>query len=173
MGNPSGMKRSVPALLAEVETLPEGWALALLDRVLASRECTPTELIEHARECSERVQWLVVIADARAAGTAHSLLRQAWYAANLPTPAVGRRLLTPHGVVETTCATDYHRFAVATEASDVARAWLRRMGWRVLVVSEQKVLAASASALSEHLRAGHLQHLATVGLGRPKLPKPS
>lgn len=167
------MSRSLPALLAEVETLPEGWALVLLDRALASGECTPSELVAQARHCSPRVQWLVVIADAHAVTTAQSLLRRAWYAANLPTPMVGRRLLTPHGVVSTICATDYHRFAVAGEAHEGARAWLARLGWRVLVVDEQKVLAASTSALSGYLRAEHLRHLATVGLGKPPLPKPS
>lgn len=167
------MSRSIPALLAEVETLPEEWALVLLDRALASGECTPSELVADARHCSQRVQWLVVIADAHAVTTAQSLLRRAWYAANLPTPMVGRVLLTPHGAITTICATDYHRFAAADEASDDARTWLARVGWRILVLDEQKVLAASASALSEHLRAEHLRHLATVGLGKPRLPKPS
>jgi hypothetical protein len=164
------MKRSVPALLAEAETLPEEWALVLLDRVLASGECTPSDLVAHARECSERVQWLVVIADAHAVSTAHSLIRRAWYAANLPTPMVGRRLVTPRGAITTICATDYHRFAVAIHAPDGAAAWMARMGWRVLVLNEQKVLTASAAALSEYLRAEHLRHLATVGLGgkRPR-----
>lgn len=167
------MTRSIPALLAEVETLPEEWALVLLDRVLASGEFTSSDLVDHAGHCSERVQWLVVIADAHAVTTAHSLLRRAWYRANLPTPMVGRRLLTPHGAVTTICATDYHRFAVATQAPEDACAWLARLGWRVLIVNEQKVLAASPSALSEHLRAEHLQHLATVGLGKPMRPLPS
>lgn len=165
------MQRSIPALLAEVETLPEEWALVLLDRALASGAVTARDLVAHAGACSERVQWLVVIADARAVTTAHSLLRRAWYAANLPTPSLGRRLLTPRGVVQTIRATDYHRFAVTTEAPADACAWLRRVGWRVLVLNEQKVLAASASALSEHLRAEHLQHLVTVGLGKPRVPK--
>jgi len=164
------MTPSVPALLAEIETLPDEWALVLLDRALASGECRPSELVAHAREFSERLQWLVVIADAHAVTTAHSLVRRAWYAANLPTPTVGRRLLTPRGMVNTICATEYHRFAVTTEASDDAVAWLARVGWRVLVLNEEKVHDASMSALSEHLRAEHLQHLGTVGLGghRPR-----
>lgn len=167
------MSRSVPALLAEVETLPEDWALVLLDRALAAGECTSAELVDHARHCSERVRWLVVIADGHARTTTQSLLRRAWYASNLPTPTVGRRLGTPHGVVTTVCATDYHRFAIAEEASPEACRWLARSGWRILVLDEQKVLTATASALSEHVRAEHLQHLATVGLGKPRLRKPS
>ncbi|MGN6161334.1 MAG: hypothetical protein ACTHOG_06455 [Marmoricola sp.] len=156
------MHRSIRSLLAEVETLPEGWALVQLDRALASGWCTSVELIRHARHCSERVQWLVAIADARGASTPHSLLRRAWYAANLPTPIVGRRLLTPWGAVATSCATDYHRFAVATSADPEPCAWLARLGWRVLVVDEQKVLAASTATLSGHLRAEHLRHLASA-----------
>ncbi|MGN6723154.1 MAG: hypothetical protein ACTHJM_11130 [Marmoricola sp.] len=164
------MTRSVPALLAEVETLPEEWALVLLDRALASGECRPSELVAHARNFPERVRWLVVIADAHAITTTHSLLRRAWYAADLPTPVVGRRLLTPQGVVRTICATEYHRFAVSTDAAEDAVTWLARVGWRVLVLNEEKVHDASTSALSKHLRAEHLEHLATVGLGghRPR-----
>jgi len=153
------MPRTIPELLAEVETLPEGWALALLDRALATRACTTRDLIRHARNYSERVQWLVVIADARGSSTSHSLLRRAWYGANLPTPLLGRRLLTPDGPVLTVCSTDYHRFAVATEAAPQGCAWLARLGWRIVVVDEQKVLAAPTSALSGHLRAEHLRHL--------------
>lgn len=164
------MRRSIPALLAEVETLPEEWALVVLDRALASGEWRSSDLVAHAQQLSERVQWLVVIADAHAVTTAHSLLRRAWYAANLPTPVVGRRLLTPRGVVGTICATDYHRFAVSTDAAEDATAWLARVGWRVLVLNEAKVLASSGLALSEHIRAEHLQHLATVGLGSPSVP---
>jgi hypothetical protein len=153
------MQRSIPALLAEVETLPEGWALVQLDRALASGACTPTELVHYAQHSSERVQWLVVIADARATSSSNGLLRRAWYDANLPTPVVGRRLLTPEGPVVSICATDYHRFAVTTQASPEACRWLAKLGWRVVVVDEQKVRAASTAALSRYLRAEHLQHL--------------
>lgn len=167
------MTGSIAELLAEAETLPDEWALVLLDRALASGVCSSRALVAAARGCSERVRWLVVIADERGVSTAHSLVRRAWYAANLPTPMLGRRMRTPHGPLWTICATDYHRFAVALHAPDGACAWLARLGWRVLVLDEQKVLAAPASALSKHLRAEHLQHLATVGLGRSDLSKPS
>lgn len=165
------MSRSVMDLLAEVETLPDEWALVVLDRALSSGEFSLRQLVEASRKCPDRVQWLVVIADARATSTVQSLIRRAWYRANLPTPSIGRRLLTPTGPVMSICLTDYHRFAVATSAEPEQIEWLTGLGWRVLVVSEQKVLTAASSELSEHLRAEHLQHLAIVGLGQGGSPE--
>lgn len=167
------MPATVIELLAEVETLPDEWALVVLDRALAKGDCTLRDLVAVARDFPERVQWLVVIADTRATSTAQSLIRRAWYRAELPTPTVGRVLLTPMGPVVTACATDYHRFAAATSATVEQRAWLKRMEWHVLVLPEKKVLAASAAELAEHLRAEHLQHLATVGLGQRPITKPA
>lgn len=164
---------AVEDLLAEVETLPDEWALVVLDRALATGELSLRDLVSAARGLPERVQWLVVIADARAISTAQSLIRQAWYRANLPTPTVGRTLLTPYGPVATACATEYHRFAAATSASSEQRDWLRGMGWQILVLSEHKVLAASADELAEHLRAEHLQHLASVGLDDHRRTRPA
>ena len=165
------MARSVAALLAEVETLPEAWALALLDRTLASGSLTYRELLAAAEQHSERACWLVIIADARSSTTADSLLRCAWYAANLRTPTLSRTMPTPFGVVSASCAIDYHRFAVATHASPEQVAWLAKRRWRLLVVTERKILAATTPDLAQHLRAEHLHHLATVGLDadRPRV----
>lgn len=165
------MSRSVLDLLAEVETLPDEWALVVLDRALSSGEFSLRQLVTAARRCPDRVQWLVVIADARATSTVQSLIRRAWYRANLPTPSIGRRLLTPTGSVMSVCLTDYHRFAVATSATPEQISWLTSIGWRLAVLSERKVLAASSAELAEHLRAEHLQHLATVGLGQRQPPE--
>ena len=160
------MDRSAADLLAEVDTLPDEWALASLDRALARGEVTQPQLIKCAAAWSDRVQWLVAVADARATSTAESMIRRAWYAANLRTPSVGRRFLTPHGMLTAVCATEYHRFAVAIDATEEQCAWLAQVGWRVLMVSEQKVLAAAMLDLAEHLRAEHLHHLSTVGVDR-------
>ncbi|HWU33341.1 MAG TPA: hypothetical protein VN108_10720 [Marmoricola sp.] len=167
------MSATAIELLAEVETLPDEWALVVLDRALVAGHCSLRELVAAAHHLPERVQWLVVIADARATSTVQSLIRRAWYRAELPTPTVGRALLTPVGPVITACATDYHRFATATSATAEQRAWLKRLGWHVLVLPENKVLAASGSELAEHLRAEHLQHLGTVGLGQRPTTKPA
>lgn len=152
------------ALLAEVETLPEAWALALLDRTLSSGRQRYQDLLDAAEDRSERLRWLVAIADARCSSTAESLLRCAWYAANLRTPTLSRTLRTPFGIVTASCATDYHRFAVAAEGSLEQVTWLAQRGWRLLVVRERKILAATTAELSQHLRAEHLHHLATAGL---------
>lgn len=162
------MTRSAQDFLAEIETLPDEWALVMLDRSLRSGEQSVRDLIATARNFSDRVQWLVVIADTRATSTVQSLIRRAWYRADLPTPTLGRRLQTPEGPVVAVCSTDYHRFATATTATAAQRDLLSSVGWHVLVLSEKKVLAASASELAEYLRAEHLQHLATAGLGRPR-----
>ncbi|GAC1384885.1 MAG: hypothetical protein NVSMB48_20960 [Marmoricola sp.] len=158
------MVPSAASLLAEVETLPEAWALALLDRTLSSGRRTYQDLLEAADDGSERLRWLVAIADARCSSTAESLLRCAWYAADLRTPTLSRTMRTPFGIVTASCATDYHRFAVATQGSSDQVAWLAKRRWRLLVVSERKILSASTAELSQHLRAEHLHHLATVGL---------
>lgn len=160
------MSFSVADLMAEAETLPDEWALVLFDRALASGECSARELIDASREKPERLQWLVVIADGRARTAAHSILRRAWYASDMPTPSTGRRLSTPFGAILTACMTEYHRFAVATEGDPQQLAWLARQGWKLVVIPEQKVLGTSISEISEHLRAEHLRHLGTVGLGR-------
>lgn len=152
------------ALLAEAETLPEAWALALLDRTLSSGRQTYRDLLDAAADRPERLRWLVAIADARSSSTAESLLRCAWYAADLRTPTLSRTLRTPFGIVTATCATDYHRFAVATRGAAQQVDWLATRGWRLLVVSERKILAATTAELSQHLRAEHLHHLATAGL---------
>lgn len=158
------MDRSAAALLAEVETLPEAWALALLDRTLSTGRSTYRELLAAADQHSERARWLVTIADARSSTTADSLLRCAWYVANLRTPTLGRTMPTPFGVVTASCAIDYHRFAVGTQGSPEQAAWLAKRRWRLLVVTERKILAATTADLAQHLRAEHLHHLATVGL---------
>lgn len=156
--------RTAHDLLSEVDTLPPEWGLVLLDRALAGGGAQ-RDLIEAAWTCLPCTRWLITIADGRAASATESLLRFAWYCAELPTPLLRRSLPTPYGGVRTICATDYHRFAVATDATLEQRTWLARRGWHVLVIDEEKVRTASALRLTEHLRAEHLHHLGTVGLG--------
>lgn len=156
------------ALIADVTTLPDPWGLVMLDRALADGEVSPRDLADAAAGSADRVRWLVAIADARATANSHSVLRLAWYGADLPTPSVGLTLRTPRGAVATVCATEYHRFAVALEATPDQRSWLARRGWRVLVVHEDRLLGGDMPDLTAHVRREHLQHLASAGIGRSR-----
>ncbi|MCW2785611.1 MAG: hypothetical protein JWP74_2128 [Marmoricola sp.] len=137
-------------------------ALPLLDGMLRAGSLTHLELVDASDRAetaygSVQLREMVAMADARAAGTAESVLRLHWYDASLPTPVpglvvTGSRLALGLGL---------HRFGVALsgQLGEPDLAACAAVGWRVLVLDRCRVLRSDPLHVTAHLEREFHQHL--------------
>jgi hypothetical protein len=110
---------------------------------------------------------LAALADSRACGAAESVLRLRWLGGRLPTPTPG--LLVPGpagGRVRLALGLEVHRFGavLAGQLRDAETAALAALGWRAVVVGEERVLRGDPTFVVGHLeREFHLHLLEQVG----------
>jgi hypothetical protein len=105
---------------------------------------------------------LAALADSRARGAAESVLRLRWLGGRLPTPTPG--LLVPGpagGGVRLALGLEVHRFgAVLTgQLRDAETAAVSALGWRVVVLGEERVLRSDPAFLVGHLEREFHRHL--------------
>jgi hypothetical protein len=146
-------------------------ALAALDGLLALRAFPHTALMAElprfgGSQGVVQLRELAALADGRADCPAESVLRLHWVDGRLPTPTPGLRLPGPGGRVRLALGLDVHRFGVvlAGRLSDAELAALSSLGWRVVVLSPERVLRSDPTFLIGHLeREFHLHLLEQVG----------
>jgi hypothetical protein len=151
--------------------LPAGRALGAIDALLGTGSFSHTQLLaELSRMAGCRgigqLRLLAPQADARAAGTAESVLRLHWNEARLPTPVPGAPVVAAGRLVRLALAVDRRQFgAVLLErvtADDLVA--LEGAGWRVVVLPEDRVLNGDPVSWTKHLeREFHQQLLAQTG----------
>lgn len=150
---------------------PEG-ALAALDGLLALGAFPHTALMaEVPRFGGQRgigqLRELAALADARAGGSTESVLRLRWLRGRLPTPSPGLQVPRPGGGrVRLGLGLTMHQFgaALAGRITDADAVALSTQGWRVVILSPDRVLRGDPAFLAGHLeREFHLHLLHQVG----------
>lgn len=144
-------------------TLAAEDAVAMLDAFLRDGLVRHRELVAALPGVARmrgnvQLRSLVAMADGRAGCRAESVLRLRWYAARLPTPTP-RVVVTPGLWLE--LALPARRFAAALSGrltQDQLQA-LQARGWRVVVLPEERLLAADPHFVIGHLEREYLQHL--------------
>lgn len=136
-------------------------ALAVLDAALRSglcgRRALLAELPRFARQRGAlRLRQAVAVADERAATTAESVLRFHWLGAALPTPVPGHAVAG----VRLSLGVPEERFGAVVGSPDSrALSGAVRLGWRVVVLSERRVLLSDAALVVGHLEREFHRHL--------------
>ncbi len=146
-------------------------ALGALDLLLASGEFTQTELLAEVPRFAGlpgagQLRALAAQADARATGSAESSLRLHWNGAQLPTPVPGMVVCAGGRLVRLSLAVPSHQFgaALADQVCAADLVVLQGAGWRVVVLSEERVLHSDPAAWVQHLeREFHQQLLGQSG----------
>ena len=147
-------------------------AIAALDGLIAlgafSHTALMAELVRFGGQPGiVQLRELAAMADARADGVAESVLRLRWLRGRLPTPTPG--LLVPRpgpGAVRLALGLETQRFGavVAGRHDDAALAGVTTRGWRIVVVSPDRVLRSDPAFVIGHLeREFHLHLLDQVG----------
>ncbi len=146
--------------------LPPPAALAALDGLLAGGTFTHTELIAElprmvGHRGAARLRVLAAQADDRARGAAESVLRLRWHDARLPSAVPGLMVAAGPRVVRLGLGVERCQFGAVLHERVVADELvaLEGAGWRVLVLSGQRVLHAEPEVLMRHLEREFHQHL--------------
>jgi hypothetical protein len=146
--------------------LPPDRALAALDGLLALREFSHTALMAELPRFGGlhgvvQLRELAALADDRAEGPVESVLRLCWLDGHLPTPTPGLVVPGPSGPVRLALGLDVHRFGVALvgRLSDADLAALSALGWRVVVLTPERVTRSDPGLLVGHLEREFHQHL--------------
>lgn len=143
-------------------------ALAAMDALLAAGSFTHTELLsELPRFAGHRgvgqLRTLAAQADGRAICPAESVLRLRWHQARLPTAVPGLHVRASGRQVRLSLAVERRQYA-ATLAGSLSAADLVALegaGWRVVVLSAERVLRSDPAVWTRHLeREFHQQLLA-------------
>jgi hypothetical protein len=145
-------------------------ALASMDALLRTHRFTHRELllqVERFRHQKGVVQLrrLAPIVDARASCPAESILRVRWLEASLPTPIPRLRASTGAGWLELALGLEVQRFAavLAGQLSGEEREQLTSSGWRIVVLTEERVIRSDPYLVMRHLeREFHQQLLRQV-----------
>ena len=156
--------------------LPPERALACLDALLGCGTFTHAALLAEVSRMTGcpgvgRLRALAVQADARASGTAESVLRLHWHAARLPTPVPGMPVAAGGRLVRLALAVERRQFAavvsgqlLAGEVTTEDLVALEAAGWRVVVLGEERLLHTDPATWRRHLeREFHQQLLAQTG----------
>jgi hypothetical protein len=147
-------------------TLPAGLGLATLDWFLAQGRFTHHQLLgELSRMTGHRgvgqLRELAAQADGRSACVAESVLRLAWHRARLPTATPGLVVAAGSRAVRLALGVERRQFGAvltgAVTAADLVA--LEARGWRVVPLSEARVLATDPEPLRIHLEREFHQHL--------------
>ena len=156
--------------------LPPERALACLDALLRGGSFTHAALLAEVSRMTGcpgvgQLRALAVQADARASGTAESVLRLHWHAARLPTPVPGMPVAAGGRLVRLALALERRQFAAVVsgqllsgEVTPEDLLALETAGWRVVVLDEQRLLHTDPATWRRHLeREFHQQLLAQTG----------
>ena len=151
-------------------------ALACLDALLRGGTFTHAALLAELTRMTGcpgvgQLRALAVQADDRAVGTAESVLRLHWHAAQLPTPVPGMPVVAGGRLVRLALAVERRQFAavvsgqlLAGEVTAEDLVALEAAGWRVVVLSEERLLHTDPATWRRHLeREFHQQLLAQTG----------
>jgi len=169
----SGLRLTTPlrTALDLGRLLPAAEAIGAMDGLLGTGRFTHVQLLaEVPRMAGHRgVGQLRVLAaqvDARSSGLAESALRLHWHRAQLPTAVPGMQVCASGRLVRLTLGVERRQFGAALadqlSADDVVA--LEGAGWRVVVLSAERVLRTSADVWMRHLeREFHQQLLAQAG----------
>jgi hypothetical protein len=151
--------------------LPPAPALGAMDGLLGTGRFTHVQLLaEVPRVAGHRgVGQLRVLAaqvDARSSGLAESTLRLHWHRAQLPTAVPGMQVCASGRLVRLGLGVERRQFGAVladhVSADDLVA--LEGTGWRVVVLSADRVLRTSAEVWMRHLeREFHQQLLAQAG----------
>lgn len=146
--------------------LPPDLALGAMDRLLAGGEFTHVQLLaEVPRFAAVRgvgqLRVLVAQVDARSRGLAESTLRLRWHEANLPTAVPGMHVCASGRLVRLTVGVERRQFGavLAHQVSAADLVALEGAGWRVVVLSEERVLHSDPLLWTHHLEREFHQHL--------------
>ena len=151
--------------------LPPGVALGAMDRLLATGRFTHVQLLaEIPRLAGHRgvgqLRMLAAQVDARSSGMAESVLRLHWHQAQLPTAVPGMPVCAGGRLVRLSLGVERRQFGavLADQVSAADLVALEGAGWRVVVLSAERVLRTPAEAWMRHLeREFHQQLLAQAG----------
>ncbi len=151
--------------------LPPGVALGAMDRLLATGRFTHVQLLaEIPRLAGHRgvgqLRMLAAQVDARSSGLAESALRLHWHRAQLPTAVPGMPVCAAGRLVRLSLGVERRQFGavLAEQVSAADLVALEGAGWRVVVLSAERVLRTPAEAWMRHLeREFHQQLLAQAG----------
>ena len=147
-------------------------ALAAIDGLLRLRQFTHTALMAEVARFggqpgSVQLREIAALGDARAEGSAESVLRLRWLHGHLPTPTPALRVGPVSGhAVRLALGLEVHRFGAVMEGRSTAAALaaVEASGWRVVVLSPDRVLRSDPEFLTAHLeREFHLHLLDQVG----------
>lgn len=151
--------------------LPPDLALGAMDGLLAQGSFTHVQLLaELPRLVGHRgvgqLRSLAAQVDARSCGIAESALRLRWHQANLPTAVPGLAVCAGCRLVRLALGVETRQFgavlAGSVPAADLVA--LQGAGWRVVVLSEERVLRSDPATWVRHLeREFHQQLLAQTG----------
>jgi len=151
--------------------LPPDLALGAMDRLLAGGRFTHVELLaEVSRLAGDRgvgqLRTLAVQVDARSSCLAESAMRLRWHQARLPTAIPGMLVRGAGRLVRLSLGVERRQFGAVlaghVPAEDLLA--LQEAGWRIVVLSEKRVLTSDPDLWAHHLeREFHQQLLAQTG----------
>jgi hypothetical protein len=146
--------------------LAPGPALGAMDALLGSGTFTHTELLaELSRLTGHRgaaqLRLLAAQVDARSSGLAESTLRYHWHEADLPTPVPGMPVAAGPRLIRLSLGVEGRQFGavLAQQVSADDLVALEGVGWRVVVLPEQRVLNGEPDGWVQHLEREFHQHL--------------
>jgi hypothetical protein len=146
--------------------LAPGPALGAMDALLGGGTFTHTDLLaELPRLTGHRgiaqLRLLAAQVDARSSGLGESMLRLHWHAANLPTAVPGMPVAAGHRLVRLSLGVERRQFGavLAHQVSAGDLVALQGAGWRVVVLSESRVLNSDPTTWITHLEREFHQHL--------------
>lgn len=146
--------------------LPPDLALGAMDRLLAGGTFSHVELLgEVSRLAGHRgigqLRTLAVQVDARSRVLAESVLRLRWHQARLPTAVPGMPVCAAGRMVRLGLGVERRQFGAVlsgqVSAGDLVA--LQGAGWRVVVLSEERVLRGDPAVWVHHLEREFHQHL--------------
>ncbi len=146
--------------------LPPDLALGTMDLLVATGSFTHVELLaEVPRLAAHRgvgqLRKLVVQVDARSSCLAESALRLRWHEARLPTAVPAMPVCATGRLVRLSLGVERRQFGAVLSgqvaADDLVA--LEGAGWRVVVLSEERVLRSDPSVWMHHLEREFHQHL--------------
>jgi hypothetical protein len=154
----------------------EPFAAVALDRLLRVGAVRHTALLAElarwsGRAGAVRLRELAVAADSRAVTAGESVLRLGWHRATLPTPTPGLLVRAGDRLVRLALGVADRQFAAVLsgqldrrEVSTADLSLLTDLGWRVVLLREDRVLREDPRLWSAHLvREFHQQLLSQVG----------
>lgn len=146
--------------------LPPDLALGAMDRLLAQGTFTHVQLLaELPRLAGHRgvgqLRQLAAQVDARSWGIGESVLRLRWHQAQLPTAVPGMPVCASGRLVRLSLGVERRQFGavLAGQVSAADLVALEGAGWRVVVLSEERLLRTEPEAWMRHLEREFHQHL--------------